>query len=123
MVDFVCSVVVIGSGKGIGWVIVECFIVDGWMVVGFECLFGLGIVEEGIVVEVVFGDVLECMVYECVVVVVCVRVLFVGWVNNVGIMKCILLYDLDEIVVWEVIDINGFGYIWGCLVVVFVFVD
>ena len=49
MTDAMRSVVVTGSGKGIGRAIAERLTADGWVVVGLERSSGSGTVEAGVV--------------------------------------------------------------------------
>ena len=56
MTDSARSVVVTGSGKGIGRAVAQRLTADGWIVIGLERSPGSGTVEDGIVAEVVLGD-------------------------------------------------------------------
>ena len=117
------SVVVTGSGKGIGRAIAERLTADGWIVVGLERSEGSGTVEAGIVAEVVRGDASDRSAHERAAVAAQARAPLSGWVNNAGITQRTPLHDLDETVVREIIDINGFGYLWGCSTAVSAFID
>lgn len=117
------SVVVTGSGKGIGRAIAQRLTDDGWSVVGLERSPGSGTVEEGICVEVVLGDSSDRAAHERAASAAITRAPLVGWVNNAGITKRTPLHELDESVVRHIVDVNGFGYIWGSSVAVSAFID
>lgn len=117
------SVVVTGSGKGIGRAIAERLTADGWVVVGLERSPGSGTVEAGVCAEVVLGDAAERASHERAAEVARGLAPLAGWVNNAGITKTTPLHDLDEERVREIVGINGFGYLWGCSVAVSAFLD
>lgn len=117
------SVVVTGSGKGIGRAIAERLTADGWIVVGLERSAGSGTVEAGICAEVVLGDSSDQAAHQRAADVARLRAPLAGWVNNAGVTKRTPLHELDEEVVREIIGINGFGYLWGCSAAVSAFLD
>lgn len=123
MTDAMRSVVVTGSGKGIGRAVAERLTADGWVVVGLERSSGSGTVEAGVAAEVVLGDAADRAVHERAASVARGLAPLAGWVNNAGITKRTPLHELDERVVREILDINGFGYLWGCSAAVSAFVD
>lgn len=117
------SVVVTGSGKGIGRAVAERLTADGWIVIGLERSPGSGTIAAGVVADVVLGDAADRSAHERAAAAALSRAPLAGWVNNAGITKSTPLHDLDESVVREIVGINGFGYIWGCATAVSTFVD
>lgn len=117
------SVVVTGSGKGIGRAIAARLSADGWKVVGVERSPGSGTVEAGICCAIVLGDSRERGTHQEAARLAREEAPLAGWVNNAGITKATPLHDLDEVTVRELIDINGLGYLWGASAAVSAFVD
>lgn len=117
------SVVVTGSGKGIGRAIAERLTADGWIVVGLERSAGSGTREAGIVAEVVVGDAADREAHLAAAARARELAPLGGWANNAGITKQTPLHELDETLVREIIGINGFGYVWGCSVAVSAFLE
>ncbi|WP_255559644.1 SDR family NAD(P)-dependent oxidoreductase [Salinibacterium sp. M195] len=107
------SVVVTGSGKGIGRGIAERLSEDGWIVVGLERSPGSGTLEAGICAAVVVGDSRECEAHRAAARQAMDYAPLAGWVNNAGITRPTVLHDLDQAVVRDVIETNGLGYMWG----------
>ena len=101
------SVVVTGSGKGIGRAIAERLTADGWIVVGVERTPGSGSVEAGICRAVVQGDTAERAVHDEAARVARDLAPLGGWVNNAGITRRTPLHELDEEMVRQVVDTNS----------------
>lgn len=112
--DWEHSVVVTGTGKGIGRAVAEHLSTLGWCVIGVERTPGSESVKNGICYEVVVGDTSERATHQNAAEVAMSYAPLVGWVNNAGITKRTPLHELDEDTVREIININGFGYLWGC---------
>lgn len=117
------SVVVTGSGKGIGRGIAERLSADGWTVVGLERSPGSGTLEEGICAAVLVADSRDPDAHREAAALAIERAPLAGWVNNAGITRTTTLHQLNEDVAREVVDINGLGYIWGCATAVETFVE
>ncbi|GAB3597929.1 SDR family NAD(P)-dependent oxidoreductase [Microbacterium tumbae] len=117
------SVVVTGSGKGIGRAIAQRLTADGWSVVGVERSPGSGTVEEGVCAEVVLGDTAQRGTHDRAAAAAIALAPLAGWVNNAGITKRTPLHELDEDLVREIVGINGFGYLWGSSAAVTAFID
>lgn len=116
------SVVVTGSGKGIGRAIAEHLTADGWMVVGLERTAESGTLEAGICQAVVLGDSAERSTHRRAAEAARGLAPLAGWVNNAGITKATPLHELDEALVRQIVDINGLGYLWGCSAAVSAFI-
>lgn len=116
------SVVVTGSGKGIGRGIAQRLTADGWSVIGLERSAGSGTLEEGICVAVLVADSRDPEAHREAVKLATDRAPLAGWVNNAGITRTTPLHRLDEDVVREVVEINGLGYLWGSSTAVETFV-
>lgn len=108
------SVVVTGTGKGIGRAVAEHLSTLGWCVIGVERSAGSESVKDGICHEVVVGDSSERVTHQRAAEVAMSYAPLAGWVNNAGITKRTPLHALDEDTVDEIVNINGLGYIWGC---------
>jgi len=107
------SVVVTGSGKGIGRGIAERLTADGWVVVGVERSAGSGTLEAGICAAVLIGDSRDCETHRAAARLATAQAPLAGWVNNAGVTRQTALHNLDPDVVREVVEINGLGYMWG----------
>lgn len=116
------SVVVTGTGKGIGRAVADRLTADGWVVVGLERSPGSGTVESGACAEVVLGDAADRGAHQRALSTALAHAPLAGWVNNAGITQHTPLHDLDEGVVRRIVDINGLGYVWGCSVAVSAFI-
>ncbi|MGJ4846141.1 SDR family NAD(P)-dependent oxidoreductase [Leifsonia sp. Le1] len=116
------SVVVTGSGKGIGRGIAGRLTADGWTVVGVERSASRS-VEDGVCAAVVIGDSADRATHLRAADEARALAPLGGWVNNAGITRRTPLHDLDEAAVRELVDINGLGYLWGCSAAVSAFVD
>jgi len=107
------SVVVTGSGKGIGRGIAERLTADGWIVVGVE-RSPSDSVEAGVCAAVVSGDSAHRAVHVAAAERAEELAPLAGWVNNAGITLRTPLHALDEEAVRRVVETNGLGYLWGC---------
>ena len=117
------SVVVTGSGKGIGRAIATRLSADGWMVVGLERSAGSGTVEAGICAAVIVADSSDRDSHLAAAKRASALAPLAGWVNNAGITRRTPLHELDEAIVREVVEINGLGYLWGASAAVETFIE
>ena len=117
------SVVVTGSGRGIGAAIVERLVSDGWSVVGVERDHAGAVRARAAgAVEVIEGDVAERTVSVRAAAAARRHAELGGWVNNAGIMAATTLHDLDEGALRRVVDVNLMGCIWGSAAAVEAFI-
>lgn len=117
------SVVVTGSGKGIGRSIAERLSADGWSVVGLERAAGSDTVASGAAVSVVVADSRNRSGHRAAASQAMELAPLAGWVNNAGITVRTPLHNLDEDAVRRVVETNGFGYLWGASAAVEAFVS
>jgi NAD(P)-dependent dehydrogenase (short-subunit alcohol dehydrogenase family) len=108
------SVVVTGSGRGIGAAIVERLTADGWSVVGLEHDHeGAERTLAGGAVDVIEGDVSERVAAARAAAAARRHGELRGWVNNAGIIRSTTLHELDEQTLRRVLEVNLMGCIWG----------
>lgn len=117
------SVVVTGTGKGIGRSIAERLTTDGWLVIGVERSASSTTIEDGICVEIVHGDSAEPETHTRAAEAARRWAPLAGWVNNAGITRPTPLHELDAEDVRSIVEINGLGYLWGCSAAVTAFVE
>lgn len=104
------SVVVTGSGMGIGRAVAERLAADGWIVVGVD----VDQPAAGPCADVVTGDTAQRATHLEAAGRARALAPLAGWVNNAGITRLTALHALDEAAIRALVDVNGFGYIWGC---------
>lgn len=116
------SVVVTGTGMGIGRAIAERLTGDGWTVVGIE-RDASPAAQGGACADVVTGDTSQRDTHVEAARRARALAPLGGWVNNAGITRLTPLHALDEDAIRTVVGINGFGYIWGCAAAIEAFAD
>lgn len=115
------SVVVTGSNQGIGRAIAEVLTAAGWAVVGLDRESpSVGGVE---CADVVIGDAADRGTHRRAAERARALGPLRGWVNNAGVTWLTHLHNLDEDLTRRMVDINGFGYLWGCAEAVTSFVE
>lgn len=116
------SVVVTGSGTGIGGAIAADLAAHGWIVVGLE----LGDSDEAsraACAAIVSGDVADAEAHRRAAARARELAPLGGWVNNAGIGFTLPLHRLDEDRARRMIEVNGLGALWGCSAALAAFVD
>lgn len=108
------SVVVTGAGAGIGRAIAERLAADGWQVVGLVRSAERAQEVAPQLAALVEGDASRREDHARAAAAARALAPLGGYVNNAGITKSTPLHDLDETVLREVVDLNAFGYVWGC---------
>jgi NAD(P)-dependent dehydrogenase (short-subunit alcohol dehydrogenase family) len=121
-VDVAQSVVVTGSGAGLGRAIAHRLAQDGWVVIGIDVAAKEGAPDPGCR-AVIRGDVTEPAVHERAAEIARSFAPLVGWVNNAGVGRSTPLHNLDEADARVIVGINGLGSLWGCATVVSAFID
>ncbi len=116
------SVVVTGSGAGLGRAIAHRLAQDGWIVVGIELTADENAPDPDCR-AVVQGDVSDRDVHERAAALARSFAPLGGWVNNAGVGRPTPLHDLDEADARTIVGINGLGSLWGCSAAVSAFVD
>jgi NAD(P)-dependent dehydrogenase (short-subunit alcohol dehydrogenase family) len=108
------SVVVTGAGAGIGRAIAERLAADGWQVVGLVRSAARAEEVAPLLAAVVEGDAAVREDHARAAAAARALAPLRGWVNNAGITKQTPLHALDEAVARELIDLDVYGYLWGC---------